>query len=72
MCAEVVRGLGQWQGYVASGKTREERVSRLAEVPEDMRADVKRHVETIYAIKLFHKDRAKLKATKPMADINYL
>lgn len=46
----LVRTRGQWQGYVASGKDKTERSKRLAEVPEELRAEVKRHVNTMYAI----------------------
>ena len=40
-----------WKGYVVSGKTRGQRRERLAEVPENLRDEVKRHVETFFAIK---------------------
>jgi len=46
---------GEWNGYVVSGKTREQRRERLAEVPEEWRDSVKRHVETYFAIINHHK-----------------
>lgn len=45
------RSKGEWNGYVVSGKTREERKSRLDEVPEEWRDQVRKHVETFFAIK---------------------
>lgn len=41
------RTQGQWNAYVEAGKTREERGARLEEVPEEMRAAVINHVETV-------------------------
>ena len=46
---------GEWNGYVVSGKSREERRRRLDEVPEEWRDAVKRHVETYFAIMNHHK-----------------
>lgn len=46
---------GNWNGYVAKGKTREDRISRLAEVPEELRDPVRRHVETVYKLKARNK-----------------
>ena len=43
-----------WQWYVAAGSTREERVRRLAECPEEMRGMVEERV------RVFFKDRAKV------------
>lgn len=48
------RTRGQWNGYVASGKDKAERSKRLAEVPEELREEVKRHVMTMFSIKKFH------------------
>lgn len=42
---------GNWNAYVAAGKTREQRKARLDEVPGDMRLMVKSHVETAYKLK---------------------
>jgi hypothetical protein len=42
---------GEWKGYVVTGTTKEQRRERLAEVPESLRDEVKRHVETFFAIK---------------------
>jgi len=48
----------EWNGYVVSGKTREERRQRLGMVPEEWRDQVKRHVETYFAIRKARNDRA--------------
>lgn len=45
------RCAGQWNAYVAAGKTAEARLSRLAEVPELMRDSVKDHVNTVYKLR---------------------
>jgi len=55
------RTRGQWQGYVASGKSKEERNQRLLEVPEELRAEVKRHVSTLFSIIIFNKNRKRKK-----------
>lgn len=39
-----------WQAYVARGKTREQRVSRLEQAPEAWQARVRAHVQTYYGI----------------------
>ena len=49
----------EWNGYVVSGKTREERRRRLELVPEEWRYHVKRHVETYFAVRKYHNDRAR-------------
>jgi len=54
------QSLGEYNAWVEAGKTREERASRLAEVPDDMRDQVRRHVETVFAIRKFH-ERKKAK-----------
>lgn len=43
--------LGRWNAYVEKGKTSEIRKARLVETPEHLRADVKRHAQTVYALK---------------------
>lgn len=48
------RSKGQWNAYVEAGTTREERGERLEEVPISIRDDVRRHVETVFAIKRYH------------------
>jgi hypothetical protein len=53
-----LKSSSEWNGYVVSGKTREERRRRLEMVPEEWRASVKRHVETYFAIRKYHNDRA--------------
>ena len=40
-----------WNSYVESGATREERAKRLAEVPEEWRESVKRHVACEFKIR---------------------
>jgi len=40
-----------WNAYVESGATREERAKRLAEVPEEWREGVKRHVACEFKIR---------------------
>lgn len=41
---------GEWNAYVAAGKTREERAARLAEVPGSLKKSVESHVRTVFAI----------------------
>ena len=43
-----------WNAYVVAGSTRDERKQRLAEVPEEWHADVKRHAQMYYAIRKFY------------------
>ena len=43
--------LGEWNGYVEKGKDKEERRSRLREVPEHISKAVQDHVETVWRIK---------------------
>lgn len=52
---------GQWNAWCAAGADHEERKQRLEQVPEKWRADVKRHLQTVYAIKQFHKRKAEEK-----------
>lgn len=42
---------GQWNAYVASGKTVKTRCERLAEVPESMRDSVIDHVKTVFKLR---------------------
>lgn len=42
---------GQWNAYVASGRTREQRRARLMEVPEVMREAVRGHVVTVFGVR---------------------
>lgn len=46
---------GVANAYVESGTTTDDRVARLAEVPEHIRASVKSHVETVYKIHNFNR-----------------
>lgn len=43
--------LGQWQAWVESGTTLEERRARLSEVPEELREQVKGHLRTVWGLK---------------------
>jgi len=52
----MVKNLGQWQAYVAAGKSKEEQLRRLDEVPDDMRKSVILHMRTVIAIKTFHEN----------------
>jgi len=45
------RSPGEWKGYVVSGKSREDRRARLAEVPDEHKQAVINHVETVFAIR---------------------
>lgn len=54
-----------WQGYVVSGKTREQRRARLEEVPEEYRDKVRRHVETYFAVRRYHRDRVNRAKGRP-------
>ena len=45
------RDLGNWNAYVALGRTREIRLARLAEVPVFFKEQVKNHVVTMFKIK---------------------
>ena len=44
-------GRGQWNAYVAAGASREERRARMDACPKNFRADVMRHVETVFALR---------------------
>lgn len=45
------RCAGQWNAYVAAGKTVEIMCSRLDEVPKSMRDSVKDHVNTVHKLR---------------------
>jgi hypothetical protein len=53
-----LKSSSEWNGYVVSGKTREQRRQRLELVPEQWRDSVQRHVETYFAIRKARNDRA--------------
>jgi len=55
----------EWNGYVVSGKTPEERRRRLELVPEEWRDLVKRHVETYFAVRRYHRDRVNRAKGRP-------
>ena len=44
----------EWAAYVEAGKDRLDRKRRLAETPESYQVHVKRHVETVFAIRKFN------------------
>ena len=47
----------QWQAYVASQPTREQRNAALDEVPEAWRSRVRMHVETVFSVRKFYARR---------------
>ncbi len=51
----------QWNAWVAAGDTRDERIKRLELVPDGLRADVERHVKTVFAIRKFYERKANAK-----------
>ena len=51
---------GLWNAYIELGKDKEERIRRLAEVPKDLRTQVKEHVTTVFKLKkLAHEKQAR-------------
>lgn len=60
--------VGNFNAWVEAGTTKDERRERLASVPEEYRADVERHVKTVFAINSFHARKAKEKK-KPRRQI---
>jgi hypothetical protein len=50
---------GQWNAYVTMGRDKEDRIQRLAEVPEAWRDEVREHVRTVFKIKAAHNRRNK-------------
>ena len=49
---------GNWNAYVGSGTTREDRRERLAEVPDKYRDSVESHVRTQFQIQAANKKAA--------------
>ena len=47
----MTRSAPQWNAYVAAGRSRNQRRARLEEVPEEMRAGVEDHVQTVFALR---------------------
>lgn len=47
----------QWNAYVTSGATRDERRSRVAQCPEHLRDGVESHVTTVFALRTMKKDK---------------
>jgi hypothetical protein len=48
---------GYYNAWVTLGKDKEERLARLAQVPEEWREDVRHHVRTVFKIRADHKRR---------------
>jgi hypothetical protein len=44
----------QWNAYVEAGESKDERRKRLAEVTAEHRDAVKRHVQTVFAIRNYY------------------
>lgn len=55
-------GIPNWNAYVVSGATREERASRLAECPAEWRAIVKAHVVCAFKVREEARKRRERKA----------
>ena len=47
----------QWNAYVEAGESKDERRSRLAEVPAEHKDAVKRHVQTVFAIRNYYESK---------------
>lgn len=45
----------EWQGYIVSLPTKEERKAALAEVPVEYRKRVEAHVQTVFSIRKYHR-----------------
>lgn len=45
------RCLGQWQAYVEQGASQSMRRARLEEAPAELRDQVQRHVQTVFALR---------------------
>lgn len=50
---------GQWNAYLAVSTSKEMLEQRLSEIPEHMRADAKRHCQTVWSINKYHENRLK-------------
>jgi len=48
-----------WNAYVAQGSDRDDRKARLEQVPISMRENARRHVETIFSIKKYHRSASR-------------
>lgn len=46
---------GVANAYVLAGSSKEDRVKRLAELPEDMRTKADQHVRTVFAVRNHHR-----------------
>ena len=51
--------LGEWNGYVQAGGSREERRRRLEEAPDHLRGQVENHVKTVFALRRRHQEKTK-------------
>ena len=49
--------MGNWNAYVESGRSTQERAARLQEVPEAMRPRVEAHVRCAFAVLAEHRRR---------------
>jgi hypothetical protein len=58
---------GQWNAYVAAGKTRDVRRDRLAECPPEFRASVESHVRTVFLVRQRKQAAAAAKAREAEA-----
>lgn len=46
-----IRGPGQWNAYVAAGNAAATRKARFEEVPDELKANVYIHLQTVIALK---------------------
>ena len=51
-------GTGNWNAYVEAGEVAEDRRTRLLEVPENIRAEVRAHVVTVFELAKSGRDNA--------------
>jgi len=51
--------VGNFNAWVESGKTRDERKNRLDQVPEQWRKDVELHMKTVESIEFYHAKRGR-------------
>lgn len=49
----------QYNAWVESGATREDRKARLEQVPGQYRKDVERHLKTVWAIRNFYSKKTR-------------
>lgn len=51
------RSTGQWNAYCAAGETKIERRMRIEEAPEELRAALKSHLRTVWALRARARER---------------